>query len=158
MRSELENSLAISLGGMAAEEIFLGETGTGPAADLAAATEVAAAMVGALGMAGSLVSYEAVSEGPVSMKNLVGKVLGDGDGKARVEVLLAHQKERATAVLEENRPVVEALRDALMQRDELVGEEIVAVIHAALSGEQPLPEGQRVITLPEADPSEPIAP
>jgi cell division protease FtsH len=157
MRSELENSLAISLGGMAAEEIFLGETGTGPAADLAAATEVAAAMVGALGMAGSLVSYEAVSEGPVSMKNLVGKVLGDGDGKARVEVLLTKQKERATAVLEENRPVVEALRDALMERDELVGEEIVAVIHAALAEERP-PDGERVITLPEADPSEPIAP
>ena len=55
-KSELETSVAISLGGMVSEELFLGESGTGPASDLAAATEVAAAMVGALGMAGSLVS------------------------------------------------------------------------------------------------------
>jgi cell division protease FtsH len=132
-RSELESSLAISMGGMAAEEIFLGETGTGPAADLAAATEVAAAMVGALGMAGSLVSYEAVAEGPISTKNLVGKVLSDADGKARVEQLLARQKQRALEVVERNRDVVEALRDTLMERDELVGGEIVAVIRGAIA-------------------------
>src|SRR5207302_9891368 len=46
-RSELDASLAIALGGLASEEVFLGESGTGPAADLAAATEVAATMVGA---------------------------------------------------------------------------------------------------------------
>jgi ATP-dependent Zn protease len=89
-------------------------------------------MVGALGMAGSLVSYEAVNEGPVSMTNLVGKVLGDGDGKRRVEELLDRQKERAREVLRENRDVVEALRDTLMARDELVGEEITNVIVEAL--------------------------
>src|SRR5207244_3221732 len=82
-RSELEAGLAIALGGMAAEELFFGESGTGPGADLAGATQVAALMVGALGMAGTLVSYEAVNEGPVSRKNLVGKVLADGDTKRR---------------------------------------------------------------------------
>ncbi|HEX2030336.1 MAG TPA: AAA family ATPase [Actinomycetota bacterium] len=132
-RSELESALAISLAGMAAEELFIGESGTGPASDLSAATEVAAAMVGALGMAGSLVSYEAVSEGPISMKNLVGKVLADGDGKRRVEELLATQKRRASELLGKNRDVVEALRDAPMERDELVGEQIVAVIRSALA-------------------------
>jgi cell division protease FtsH len=132
-RSELESSLAISLGGMASEEILLGESGTGPASDLAAATEAAAAMVGALGMAGSLVSYEAVAEGPISTRNLVGKVLSDPDGKSRVEHLLATQKHRARDVVERNRDVVEALRDALMERDELVGEEIVAVVRRAIT-------------------------
>src|SRR5204862_4845076 len=34
-RSELEAALAIALGGIASEELFLGETGTGPASDLA---------------------------------------------------------------------------------------------------------------------------
>jgi cell division protease FtsH len=58
-RSELEAAVAIALGGLAAEELFLGESGTGPGADLATATSVAATMVGSLGMAGSLVSYEA---------------------------------------------------------------------------------------------------
>ncbi|MGH2696187.1 MAG: AAA family ATPase, partial [Actinomycetota bacterium] len=145
-RTELEASAAIALAGMAAEEEFLGESGTGPASDLSAATEIAAAMVGALGMAGSLVSYEAVNEGPVSMTNLVGKVLGDGDGKRRVEELLDRQKERAREVLRENRDVVEALRDTLMARDELLGEQITNVIVEAL-------ERRRAIVVPEPEPT-----
>jgi cell division protease FtsH len=138
-RTELEAMLAIALGGMAAEELFLGEPGTGPASDLASATEVAAMMVGALGMGGSLVSYEAVAEGPVSTRNLVGKVLGDSGGKQKVEELLGAQKERAIAVLDENRDVVEGLRDALLERDELIGDEILDVIRAALARREEIP-------------------
>ena len=37
-RSEIESGIAISLGGLAAEELCLGESGTGPGADLAHAT------------------------------------------------------------------------------------------------------------------------
>ena len=36
-------------------------------------------------------------------------------------------------MLEENRDVVEALRDALIERDELVGDEIIEVIDQALA-------------------------
>ncbi len=112
-RSELEASVAISLGGLASEDLFLGESGTGPAADLAAATQVAATMVGALGMAGSMISYEAMNNGPIAPANLVAKVLSDADSKRRVEDILNAQKERVAALLDENRDVVEALRDAL---------------------------------------------
>jgi ATP-dependent Zn protease len=132
-KSELEAMVAIMLGGMASEELFLGESGSGPGSDLASATQTAALMVGALGMAGSLISYEAVAEGLVSRKNLVGKVLADGEARERVEALLQEQKERVRGVLAENRDLVDALRDALLARDELVGEEIVAVIHEALA-------------------------
>jgi cell division protease FtsH len=132
-KSELEAAIGIALGGMASEELFLGETGTGPGSDLAHATQVAALMVGALGMGGSLISYEAVAEGVVSRTNLVGKILGDADGKRRVEEILHAQKERIQGLLESNRDLVEALRDALIARDELVGEEIVEVIHQALA-------------------------
>jgi cell division protease FtsH len=138
-RSELEAQLAISLAGMAAEELFVGQSGTGPAADLAAATEVAALMVGALGMTGSLVSFEAVSEGPVNTRNLVAKVLGDPEGKGRVEYLLADQKRVAIKVLEENSDVVDALRRSLMERDELVGEEIGRVIVEAVERRRAAP-------------------
>jgi ATP-dependent Zn protease len=131
-RTEMESALAIALGGMASEELFLGESGTGPGADLATATEVAALMVGALGMGVSLVSYEAVAEGMVSRKNLVGKVLADRDAKEQVEELLHAQKERVADVLASNRDLVMALRDALIERDELVGEEIITIIRSAL--------------------------
>jgi ATP-dependent Zn protease len=143
-RSELEAMVAIALGGMAAEELFLGESSSGPGSDLAYATNVAAMMVGALGMAGSLVSYEAVAEGMVSRQNLVGKVLGDGEAKARVEALLQEQKGRVKRVLDENRDIVEALRDALTERDELVGTQITDVIHAALA-RRPAPTADRRI-------------
>ncbi|MGQ0670547.1 MAG: AAA family ATPase [Actinomycetota bacterium] len=132
-RSEIESHIAIALGGLVSEEIFLGESGTGPAADLSTATDLAAKMVGALGMAGSLISYEAIAEGMIANKNLVAKVLADGDGKRRVEDILDTQKQRVTALLEENRDVVASLRDALMERDELVGNEILQVIERALS-------------------------
>ena len=132
-RSEIESQIAIALGGMASEEMFLGESGTGPATDLSAATDLAAKMVGSFGMAGSLVSYDAVAEGPVGRKNLVGKVLSDPDAKQRVEDILDTQKARVIAMLEEQRDVVASLRDALLDRDELVGEEITEVIEKALA-------------------------
>jgi hypothetical protein len=59
-----------------------------------------------------------------------------------VEELLDRQKERAREVLRDNRDVVEALRDSLMARDELVGEEITKVIVEAL-------ERRRTVVLPE---------
>jgi ATP-dependent Zn protease len=90
-------------------------------------------MVGALGMAGSMVSFDAMDSGPIAPTNLVAKVLSDRDAKRRVEDILNAQKERVSALLDENRDVVEALRDALIERDELVGDAIVEVIERALA-------------------------
>ncbi|GIU99261.1 MAG: hypothetical protein KatS3mg014_0877 [Actinomycetota bacterium] len=135
-RSEIEAAIAIALGGLVAEELFFGESGTGPASDLGGATTLAAQMVGSFGMAGSLISYEAIAEGPIGSRNLVGRVLADPDGKARVEEILEAQRARVTALLEENRDVVVALRDALIARDELVGEEITETIELALAARQ----------------------
>jgi cell division protease FtsH len=132
-RTEIEAQVAIALGGLVAEEQFIGESGTGPASDLAAATAVAAQMVGSFGMAGSLISFDAVSDGSLGSRNLVGKVLGDKDGKQRVEDILAEQKQRVIALLDEQQDVVFALRDTLIERDELVGDEIRDVIQRALA-------------------------
>src|SRR5439155_24051107 len=144
-RSELEALIAIALGGMAAEEVFLHETTTGPGSDLAGATSAAATMVGALGMGDSLVSYEAVDEGFVGRRNLVGRVLGDADGKSQVEAILGRQKERVLRALDSNRDIVEAFRDALIERDELVRDEILDVIHQALARRDP-----EVVIVPES--------
>jgi cell division protease FtsH len=132
-RTEVESGIAIALGGLVAEELCLGESGTGPASDLAYATGLAAQMVGSFGMAGSLISYEAISQGAVSQTNLVAKVLSDSDGKQRVEDILEAQRARVREVLEENRDVHAALRDALIERDELVRDEIASVIEKALA-------------------------
>ncbi len=128
-RSELLASIQISFGGMTAEELFFGEAGTGPSGDLAHATKVAAQMVGSFGMAGSLVSFDAM-DSPYSA-GIVAKVLGDDDGRASVERILNTAKETTRTLLDEHRHLVIALRDALLDRDEMVGDEILEVIRVA---------------------------
>jgi cell division protease FtsH len=129
-KTELEALLKISLGGMAAEEIFEGESGTGPAGDLAHATQMAAEMIGSLGLGSSLVSFRAVSDG-VFDPGLVGRVLGNGDAKRSVEALLKREKRTIKALLNKNQHLVIALRDALLDRDELIGEQITQVLEGA---------------------------
>jgi cell division protease FtsH len=132
-RTEIEAGIAIAPGGLVAEEQLLGESGTGPASDLAHATSLAAQMVGSFGMAGSLISFDAIAEGPIGRTNLVSKVLSDRDGKGRVEDILSEQKQHVEALLAANRDVHRALADALIERDELVGNEILQVIEGAVS-------------------------
>jgi ATP-dependent Zn protease len=126
-RSELVALIQISLGGMVAEELFFGESGTGPAGDLSSATQVAAEMVGSLGLGGSLVSYRALDDGPLG-GNLVAKVLADSQGRTAVEKILSDNKGEVGRLLATNRHIVEALRDALLARHELIGDEIIDVI------------------------------
>ena len=129
-RTELLSQIQIAFGGMTAEELWFGESGTGPGSDLAQATTVAATMVGALGMAGSLVSFQASGGGPLD-GGLVTRVLGDERARVEVERILDRSKEAVRELLDENRHLVEALRDELLLRDELVGDEITGVLEEA---------------------------
>jgi ATP-dependent Zn protease len=122
--------MKIAFGGMTAEELIFGESGTGPGGDLAHATRIAAQMVGSFGMAGSLVSFEAVEAGPIS-QGIVGKVLANEDARASVDRLLDQAKADVHKLLDSNRHLVIALRDELLEREELVGDEIVDVLHMA---------------------------
>jgi ATP-dependent Zn protease len=129
-RSELLGMMKIAFGGMSAEELFFGESGTGPSGDLVHATRLAAQMVGSFGMAGSLVSYDAIEGGPFT-QGIVGKVLGNEDARGSVEKLLAQAKADVQTLLDDNRHLVMALRDELLAKSELVGDEIVDVLREA---------------------------
>ena len=125
-KSELEALIQIAFGGMVAEDLFFGETSSGVTGDLQAATTAACQMVGAMGMGSTLISVlatQAPTEG-----NLAARVLSTEDGRTEVESLLAYGKAEATKMLDGNRHVVESLRDALLDRDELVGNQILDVI------------------------------
>lgn len=130
-RTEMVNLIRIAFGGQCAEEIWYGDVSTGPSGDLQYATGVAAQMVGACGMEGTLISYLAIQSGALNESNIVGKVIGDKDGRERVESLLAEQKAYTKRLLERNSHLVEALRDALLERSELIGHEITDVLEAA---------------------------
>jgi cell division protease FtsH len=130
-RTELEALVQIAMGGQCAEEIFFGDVSTGPGGDLLYATNCAAEMIGAHGMEGSLISYLAVQNSAFSDTNIVGRVLADDRGRDAVEALLQKHKAKVQVLLHENRHLVEALRDALLQREELFGTEITDVLEAA---------------------------
>ena len=128
-KSELEALIQIAFGGMVAEELFFGETSSGVTGDLQAATTAACQMVGAMGMGSTLISALA-TQAPVE-GNRAARVLSTDEGRLEVEGLLAYGKAEATKMLHHNRHVVETLRDALLDRDELVGAEILDVIRQA---------------------------
>lgn len=130
-RSELEALLKVALAGMAAEHIYFGEHGTGPSSDLTAATALVAQMVGSYGMGSSLISYEAVDNGAHSSPNIVAKVLTNDDTRRETEEILKLHKDQVTDLLDKNKHLVEALRDALLDREELIGDEIMTVIEKA---------------------------
>ena len=128
---ELRALLQIAMGGMVAEEHWFDEVSTGPASDLAAATTIGAQMIGACGMGNSLISVAAAGSGYFE-GSLVDKVLGDKAARAELDALLMGSCDAAKAIVEAHPEVVEALRDALLERDELVGSEITEVIESAL--------------------------
>jgi ATP-dependent Zn protease len=127
--SELRSLIEIGLGGMVAEQIFFGERSSGVAGDLKQVTKLAAQMVGSMGMGGTLVSFEAVEAGG---SNLVAKVLSTDEGREAVAGVLESARLEVTKLLETNRHIIERLRDALLERDELVGDEIARAITDAV--------------------------
>jgi cell division protease FtsH len=143
-RDELNALLKISMGGLVAEERWFDEVSTGPAGDLATATTIGAQMIGSCGMGESLISIAAAGTGILS-GGLVEKVLADKDARTELDALLVSSRDAARSIVSEHSAVVEALRDALMERDELVGGEITEVITGCLSqtpgGPPELPRG-----------------
>jgi cell division protease FtsH len=144
-RAEMRALIQIAMGGQCAEEIFFGDVSTGPGGDLLYATNAAAEMIGAHGMSDSLVSYLAIQNSSFSDTNIVGRVLADDRGRDAVEALLQENKRHAKTLLEANRHLVEALRDALLEREELVGAEITDVLERAAAE-----HASRVIDLTES--------
>ncbi|MGH8970717.1 MAG: AAA family ATPase [Actinomycetes bacterium] len=134
-RAEMTALIQIAMGGQCAEEIFFGDVSTGPGGDLLYATNVAAEMIGSCGMGETLVSYAAIQNSAFSDTNIVGRVLGDQEGRGRVEELLQRQKMVVRGLLETNQHLVAALRDALLERHELIGTEITDVLEAAAQAE-----------------------
>ena len=152
-RTEMEALIQIAMGGQCAEELFFGDVSTGPGGDLLYATNTAAEMVGAHGMEGALVSYMAIQNSGFSDTNIVGRVLGDDRGRDSVEALLQKHKAVTKALLGDNRHLVAALRDALLERDELIGHQITDVLEAAAARPAliDLRDGQPVDALADVD-------
>jgi ATP-dependent Zn protease len=95
-------------------------------ADLAAATGLAAQLVGAMGAGGSRLSLQAAAVAGAG--NLVAKVLADDAARAAAESLVAEAETAARQLVGTHRDALVALAAALIERDELSGAEVRAVL------------------------------
>jgi cell division protease FtsH len=128
--------LQVFLAGLAAEEIWFGQTTSGPSSDLRVATAIASAYVGLYGMGRSLISVGALQ--PTMLDgDPIRAVLSDPDRRKEVDELLNDCRRRVKKLLLEKRHVVEGIRDALLEREELIGDEIEDIM-ARLGEREPL--------------------
>jgi cell division protease FtsH len=129
--------IQVSLAGLVAEEIWYGQTTSGPSSDLVNATRNAAAYVGVYGMGRSLISAAASGPGPYGEMDPIGVVLSDGERRKEIDAILNDCRDNVRNLLLKKRLVVEGVRDALLEREELVGDEI-EVLMAELGEREPL--------------------
>jgi cell division protease FtsH len=123
LREDMRRDIVVALGGLAAEEIWFGETTTGPSSDLRHATSQAAIMLGLLGMGENLISYGVLPQGGFNDGPL-GAILGNPDNRKAIGDLLAEAKQQAVELLRANEPAVRALAERLLEKDEVAGEEL----------------------------------
>jgi ATP-dependent Zn protease len=147
-------TLSMILGAMAAEHVFYGENTNGVGGDVQSATQIAAWMVGASGMAPEPVRFEgsfadetreeteeriakrfekigvqimnrtggAMSADPVS------GVLGDRDKRAMAAQILGQAFVRSYNFILANKPGIEHIADALVEKRELYGDEVTHLL------------------------------
>jgi ATP-dependent Zn protease len=136
-QKQLLARMQVSLAGLVGEEIWFGQSTSGPSSDLVNATRNAATYVGVYGMGKTLVSLAAAGPGPFGDADPIGRVLSDKSRSAEVEELLAECKQNVRNLLLKKRHVVEGVRDALLEREELVGDEI-EMLMAELGEREPI--------------------
>jgi cell division protease FtsH len=123
LREDMRRDIVVALGGLAAEEIWFGDTTTGPSSDLRHATRQAAYMLGLLGMGDDLISYGVLPQNGFNDGPL-GAILGNPDARKAIGALLAECKQQAVELLRANEPAVRALSERLLEKDEVAGEEL----------------------------------
>jgi cell division protease FtsH len=123
LREDMRRDIVVALGGLAAEEIWFGDTTTGPSSDLRHATRQACIMLGLLAMGDNLISYGVLpqngfNDGPI------GAILSNPDNRKAIGELLAACKREAVELLKVNEPAIRALAERLLEKDEVAGEEL----------------------------------
>ena len=119
--------IQVAVASRAAEELFLDVNLSGVTGDFASATQLAAAYIGAYGMDGTISSYLAFVN-PVSGMNpfVVLPKLAE-----RVEDLLQAQLKAVKQLFRDHSEAVIAIAEALIEREELVADEIKQLIDDA---------------------------
>ncbi len=158
-RHEEVGKLIWGLGAMAAERVFYSENSTGVGGDVYSSTRAAKWMVGMCAMAPEPVRLEGrvpeeeledetdkimkrferigseimnrAGSGNMLAEDPLDKVLGDGDKRRSVAILLGQAYVTAYNLIEHNREQVEQIAEVLVERREIHGDEVVDLLERA---------------------------
>src|SRR5215831_17393471 len=132
-REELENKMAVLLGGRAAEQLVFGHLSTGAADDLSKATDIARSMVTRFGMGAELgpVTYETEPNSflvqPYGSQRLYGEETAR-EIEVAVRGIVEAQLQRARAILAANRTLLNDAAATLLANETLSGSQLDGVL------------------------------
>ena len=135
-QGELLDDLCVLLGGREAEQLLLDDVSIGAAGDLERATAIARSLVEEFGLGGDEVGIgqcRTISSNQIPNRQYSPAQLESID--RRVREILEEARQRAASILRENRPLLETLRDMLLER-KVIDAKTLATIAGAGSGRQ----------------------
>jgi cell division protease FtsH len=131
--SLLTASLAVRLGGRAAEIVVLAEPSTGSANDLAAATELATHMVREWGFSATVGPISYGPDGPSRDNPFAGRPYAEETQRSidqEVARLLRQAEDTATGLLRGHRQTLDRVIGLLLERETIDGSDLTAIIGA----------------------------
>ena len=141
-QSELENKIAVLLGGRVAEEIVYREVSTGPEDDLRKATDIARSMVKVYGMSEKLgrATLER-NRRPLFLDAREPAAPGDYSEETAREIdaeirrIIDEQHARVTTLLAARLPALREAATLLIAKETISGEELEAVVTRRMAAE-----------------------
>jgi cell division protease FtsH len=136
-KTELEDRMAVMMGGRVAEELVFQDISTGAQSDLYRATDIARAMVREYGMSEKLgpITFERERR-PLFLEGIMptaGKDYSEATAQEidqEVADLVARAHQRAREVLEAQRPTLEKVARILLEREVLEGQELRQILNS----------------------------
>ncbi len=137
-KTELENKIAVLLGGRIAEELIFGEASTGAQNDLVKATDIAKSMVKAYGMSEKLGTITLERERqPQFVQIQIPQEKGDYSEETAREIdcevrrIIDEQYDRVKGLLAAERAALEEGAKVLLEREVITGAELKAIMDKA---------------------------
>ncbi len=130
-KKKMLNDLSILFGGRIAEEVFLDQMSTGASNDFERATALARAMVTKYGMSESLgvmVYEDNPNDGMLGIKSRSISESTQQKVDEEVRRILEAQYQIARDLIEANKPIVEAMTDALMKWETINRDQVVDIV------------------------------
>ncbi|MGD0559204.1 MAG: ATP-dependent zinc metalloprotease FtsH [Streptosporangiaceae bacterium] len=136
--SHLTASLAVRLGGRAAEIVVLDEPSTGASSDLVGATDLATHMVREWGFSAKVGPISYGPEGPSRDNPFAGRPYAEETQRSidqEVARLLREAEDTATSLLRGHRDTLDRVISLLLERETIDGTDLAAIVSAAANHE-----------------------